>query len=87
MSKDKYYWSQLRTSLSAGSWLSPSPAKSPKAEPLPWSELFRKFNKHCRGFEDVAKVAEQNVHLAQVLIRDKGAKDEDEDLKPAKSIV
>ncbi|KAF8198379.1 hypothetical protein K438DRAFT_1718023 [Mycena galopus ATCC 62051] len=66
-SKDKYYWSQLRAALTAGQWSAQFPAKDPKGTPLSWSELFRKFNKHCSGYKDVAEVASQTHALALLL--------------------
>ncbi|KAF9221151.1 TPR-like protein [Gyrodon lividus] len=65
--KDKHYWSQLRAALTAGQWTSSSPAKNFSGCPLPWSELFRKFNKHCKGFQDVAKIAFQTHALSELL--------------------
>ncbi|KIJ19657.1 hypothetical protein PAXINDRAFT_174968 [Paxillus involutus ATCC 200175] len=65
--KDKHYWSQLRAALTAGQWTSASPAKTPHGYPLPWSELVRKFNKHCKGFQDVADVAFQTQVLSGLL--------------------
>lgn len=65
--KDKHYWSQLWAALTAGQWSSPCPAKTPKAIPLSWSELLRKFNKHARGFTEVAEVASQTQALALLL--------------------
>ena len=56
-SKDKHYWSQLRGALTAGQWSSNFPAKAPNGSALTWSELFRKFNKHCHGFRDITEVA------------------------------
>ncbi|KAG1744916.1 uncharacterized protein EDB91DRAFT_1271102 [Suillus paluster] len=54
--KDKYYWTQLRAALTAGQWSSPAPAKAQNAVTLSWFHLLRKFNKHCKGFQDVAEV-------------------------------
>ncbi|KAG5643985.1 hypothetical protein DXG03_009275 [Asterophora parasitica] len=65
--KDRYYWTQLRLALTSGEWSSRYPAKAPNGTALPWSELFRKFNKHCRGFQDVAEVASQTHALALLL--------------------
>ena len=61
--KDRHYWAQLRTALTAGVWSSSSPAKTPKGYFLSWSELIRKFNKHCAGFKDVAEIASQTQAL------------------------
>jgi hypothetical protein len=74
--KDKHYWTQLRSALTAGQWSASYPAKAPNAIVLSWSELFRKFNKHCRGFGDVAEVASQTQALALLLAAN--SKDEDE---------
>lgn len=65
--KDKHYWSQLWGALTAGQWSSPTPAKTPKSVPLSWSELLRKFNKHAKGFGEVAEVASQTQALALLL--------------------
>ncbi|EIN04476.1 hypothetical protein PUNSTDRAFT_146447 [Punctularia strigosozonata HHB-11173 SS5] len=67
LQKDKYYWAQLRAALTAGSWGATFPAKSPRGEALSWSELLRKFKKHCRGYdgyEEVFEVASQTQALA-----------------------
>ncbi len=55
-SKDRHYWSQLRIALTAGSWGSPHPAKAANGVPITWTDLLRKFNKHCHGFTDVAEI-------------------------------
>jgi len=65
--KDKHYWAQLRAALTAGHWSSPSPAKAPNASPLSWFHLLRKFNKHCKGFQDVAEVVSQTQALCMWL--------------------
>ncbi len=75
--KDGHYWTQLRSALTSGQWSSAAPAKAPNGVPLPWSELFRKFNKHCKGFKDVAEVAEQTLALA--LLLSANHRDEDQD--------
>lgn len=62
--KDRHYWTQLRAALTAGQWSSTTPAKAPNGTPLSWSELFRKFNKHCKGFRDVVEIASQTQALA-----------------------
>ena len=76
--KERHYWSQLRAAMTAGQWRSPAPAKAPHGHPLSWSELFRKFNKHCKGFEDVSEVASRTRDLALLLATDKLDEDEDE---------
>jgi hypothetical protein len=48
-------------------WSSPTPAKTPKGDPLSWSELFRKFNKHVKGFTHVTHIASQTHALALLL--------------------
>ncbi|EMD35752.1 hypothetical protein CERSUDRAFT_115699 [Gelatoporia subvermispora B] len=65
--KDKHYWRQLREVLTAGRWDSTHPAKTPKGGPLSWSELLRKFNKHCSGHKDVAEIASQTQALSLLL--------------------
>jgi hypothetical protein len=78
--KDKYYWSQLRAALTAGQWAAQFPAKAPNGTALSWSELFRKFNKHCTGYKDVAEVASQTHALALLLAAN--SKDQDVDQPP-----
>lgn len=75
--KERHYWAQLRSALTAGQWRSSHPARAPNGALLSWSELFRKFNKHCKGFQDVAEVAAQTRSLALLV----GARyvDDDED--------
>ncbi|KAF8152244.1 hypothetical protein B0H34DRAFT_724464 [Crassisporium funariophilum] len=77
--KERHYWAQLRAALTAGQWKSPVPAKTPNGTPLTWSELFRKFNKHCRGYQDVAEVASQTHALALLLSAESPNEDEDND--------
>lgn len=81
-SKDKYYWGQLRGALTAGQWSSSFPAKAPNGSALSWSELFRKFNKHCPGYRDVTEVASQNHALALLLASNYKDEDEDDGGKP-----
>ncbi|KAJ7688974.1 hypothetical protein B0H17DRAFT_1067381 [Mycena rosella] len=78
--KDKYYWTQLRAALTAGQWAAPFPARAPNGTALSWSELFRKFNKHCTGYKDVAEVASQTHALALLLAAN--SKDQDVDEPP-----
>ncbi|KDR72826.1 hypothetical protein GALMADRAFT_252100 [Galerina marginata CBS 339.88] len=75
--KERHYWFQLRAVLTAGQWRSEFPAKAYNASPLSWPELFRKFKKHCHGYEDVAEVAAQTRSLA--LLLSLKYKDDDED--------
>lgn len=65
--KDRHYWTQLRTALTAGNWRADKAAQTPKAEHITWSKLFYKFNKHCRGYQDVAEMAVQTRSLALLL--------------------
>ena len=46
--KEKHYWEQLQSALTAGQWDSSTPARTPKGVLLSWSELFRKFRKHTK---------------------------------------
>ncbi|KAF8265291.1 hypothetical protein EI94DRAFT_1702610 [Lactarius quietus] len=62
--KDKHYWSQLRIALTAGSWGSPNPARAFKGGPITWTDLLRKFKKHCHGYGDVSEIANQTQALA-----------------------
>ncbi|PBK98454.1 hypothetical protein ARMGADRAFT_960093 [Armillaria gallica] len=78
--KDKYYWTQLRAALTSGQWSSPYPSKAPNGAALSWSELFRKFNKHCKGYEAVTEVASQTHALALLLAA--SFKDDDQDDAP-----
>jgi hypothetical protein len=73
--KDQHYWAQLRIAQTAGRWSSPAPARAPNGKPLSWAELFRKFNKHCSGYSEVAEVASQTLSLSLLL----GAYSIDED--------
>ncbi|KAF9005198.1 hypothetical protein BDQ17DRAFT_1354012 [Cyathus striatus] len=77
MSKEKHYWAQLRAALSAGAWFSPSPARAPNGQLLSWSELFRKFNKHCHGFKHVSEVASYTQALAILLAANFDDEDQD----------
>lgn len=78
--KDKYYWTQLRAALTSGQWASASPAKALNGTPLSWSELLRKFNKHCNGFSDVAEIASQTQALALLLAASESTQLKDRDL-------
>ncbi|KAJ6632489.1 hypothetical protein B0H10DRAFT_1977554 [Mycena sp. CBHHK59/15] len=78
--KDKYYWTQLRSALTAGQWAAQSPAKAPNGAGLSWAELFRKFNKHCTGYKDVTEVASQTHALALLLAAN--SRDQDQDDPP-----
>ncbi|EEB95339.1 hypothetical protein MPER_05703, partial [Moniliophthora perniciosa FA553] len=80
--KDRHYWTQLRAALTAGQWSSSFPAKAPNGTALPWSELFRKFNKHCKGFSDVAEVASQTHALSLLLSANSRNEDQDQPVKP-----
>lgn len=70
LAKDRHYWTQLRSALTAGQWSSPTPAKTPKGIALSWSELFRKFNKHVKGFTEVTQIVSQTRTLALLLEAD-----------------
>ncbi|KAI0258551.1 hypothetical protein BC834DRAFT_975040 [Gloeopeniophorella convolvens] len=63
-SKDKHYWTQLRIATTGGAWGAPYPAKAFNNTPISWSELLRKFNKHCHGFSEVAEVTSQTQALS-----------------------
>jgi len=78
--KDQYYWTQLRRALQEGQWLNPCPSKDIKGYTLSWPELFRKFNKHCKGFYDIAEIANQTRAHAALLAA--GSTDEDQDDQP-----
>jgi len=63
LTKDKHYWTQLRTVITAGQWGSDSPGRDPKGKALNWADLLRKFNKHCPGHNEFAEVVSQTHHL------------------------
>jgi hypothetical protein len=63
LTKDKHYWTQLRTAITAGQWDSELPGKDPKGYTLNWANLLRKFNKHCPGQNEFAEVVSQTHHL------------------------
>ncbi len=65
--KDRHYWIQLRIALTGGQWDAPSPGKAPNAARLSWSELLRKFNKHCIGHADIAELVSQTQALSLLL--------------------
>lgn len=72
-----HYWTQLRLALSSGSWSSTEPAKAPNGAPLSWSELLRKFNKHCKGFNEIAEVANRTQGVSVWLSGAEGDDDAD----------
>lgn len=76
--RERHYWAQLRSALIAGQWRSPHPARAYKGEPLSWSELFRKFNKHCKGFQDLSEVAAQ-IHALSLLVSARFVDDDEDD--------
>jgi len=63
LTKDKHYWTQLRTAITAGQWDSNFPGKDLKGSTLNWANLLRKFNKHCPGQNEFAEVVSQTHHL------------------------
>lgn len=67
MSKGLHYHSQLISTLTAGRWTTSNPAKAYNGSPISWSELFRKFNKHCHGLQLFAQVADHTRLLALLL--------------------
>jgi len=73
--KERHYWSQLRAALTAGHWRSSIPAKAQNGAALPWKELLRKFNKHCKGYKHLADIASYTQLLAHLLSTD--VEDED----------
>ena len=80
--KDKHYWTQLRSTVVAGSWDSSSPAKAPNGASLSWSELLRKFNKHCTGYADVAELVSQTQALSLLLAANAPDLDGDDTRQP-----
>ncbi|KAI0065171.1 hypothetical protein BV25DRAFT_1798883 [Artomyces pyxidatus] len=79
--KEKHYWTQLRTALTGGSWGSSAPAKAYNGSLISWSELLRKFNKHCHGYQDVAEIANQTQALALLVAAGSTDAELDGDLK------
>lgn len=63
LTRDKHYWTQLRTVTTAGQWDSEFPGKDTKGRTLNWANLLRKFNKHCPGQNEFAEVVSQTHHL------------------------
>ncbi|KIL58581.1 hypothetical protein M378DRAFT_86295 [Amanita muscaria Koide BX008] len=78
--KETHYWTQLRTTLTAGQWAAKFPAKTPTGSPLSWPELVRKFNKHCAGFRDVSEMASYTRTLA-LLLASRSVDNEDDNTK------
>lgn len=85
--KARHYWTQLRAALTAGQWRSHFPAKTPNGVALSWSELFRKFIKHCRGAQDVAHVASYTHTLALFILKDPTDEDDDNDCLVSEAVV
>jgi hypothetical protein len=85
--KARHYWTQLRAALTAGQWRSHFPAKTPNGVALSWSELFRKFIKHCQGAQDVAHVASYTHTLALFILKDPTDEDEDNDCLVSQAVV
>lgn len=52
-SKGAHYSLALAHALTAGAWSSPAPAATPRAAPLSWPELVRKWGKHTHGSESL----------------------------------
>ncbi|RPD68271.1 hypothetical protein L226DRAFT_517343 [Lentinus tigrinus ALCF2SS1-7] len=65
--KPQHYWRQLRSVLTAGLWDARTPAKDTHGRPVSWSDLLRKFHKHCPGHPDVAELASQTQALSLLL--------------------
>lgn len=65
--KERHYWVQLRGALTAGQWQASTPAKAYNNSLLSWSELFRKFNKHCHGFKNIVEVSSRTHSLGLLL--------------------
>lgn len=65
--KPQHYWRQLRSALTAGKWDTQFPAKDVHGRAVSWSDLLRKFNKHCPGHPDVAELASQTQALSLLL--------------------
>jgi len=82
--KERHYWTQLRAALTAGQWCSAFPAKSPNGEIISWPELFRKFNKHCVGYKDIAEVACHTHALAKLLLEMHSDEDEEVEVRDEK---
>ncbi|KAF9478780.1 TPR-like protein [Pholiota conissans] len=78
--KERHYWAQLRAALTGGLWRASHPAKALNGTALPWSELLRKFNKHCQGYRDVSDMAAQTRALALLLSARYADDDEDDEI-------
>jgi hypothetical protein len=65
--KDLHYCTQFRAALTAGKWSASHPARTPNGSPLDWPQLLHKLNKHCKGFTDLAEIANQTQGLALLL--------------------
>ncbi|KAI0755686.1 hypothetical protein C8Q74DRAFT_319092 [Fomes fomentarius] len=73
--KSQHYWRQLRSALTAGVWDRGTPAKDFHGKYITWSDLLRKFHKHCPGQQDVEELVSQTQALSLLL----SAKYDDED--------
>ncbi|KAH9933971.1 uncharacterized protein BXZ73DRAFT_46077 [Epithele typhae] len=65
--KPQHYWRQLRSVLTAGQWDASMPAKDYHGRLVSWSDLLRKFHKHCPGHNEVAELASQTQALSLLL--------------------
>ena len=65
--KPQHYWRQLRAVLTSGQWEDPTLAKDYHGRSVSWTNLLRKFHKHCPGHPDVAELASQTQALSLLL--------------------
>lgn len=68
--KATHYTHQLQNALTRGLWADPSPALAVKGEPMTWSELLRKYKKHCVSQHITAEIALQTQSLSLLLLPD-----------------
>ncbi|KAF4584022.1 hypothetical protein EYR40_002520 [Pleurotus pulmonarius] len=85
--KDKYYWTQLRSVLTQANGISSILQRHQMASPLHGRNYFEKFNKHCRGFEDVCEVASKTRLLGLFLGANSKDEDQDDPLSPGRELV
>ncbi|KAG8942346.1 hypothetical protein FRC04_003798 [Tulasnella sp. 424] len=65
--KAVHYEHELNAALCRGAWAESSPAKTHKGVPISWSELLRKYQKHCKS-PNIIAVAQQTRDLSLLLV-------------------
>ncbi|KAF9509208.1 hypothetical protein BS47DRAFT_1397092 [Hydnum rufescens UP504] len=66
--KAAHYYQQLHATLLRGAWADSNPGRAPNGAVLDWSELLRKFRKHCTHHGDFANVVQQIQALALLML-------------------